>query len=490
MPRSERQNPGVLGPARTWLRSLAGEGPAWSLRAWLAAGLLLHIPAALFADGYDFADQQFQYVDPAWHLATGGAWHRTWEWIDGVRSLVYPGLLAPVFRALTAIGLDDPMWTMRAVRAVHSLSALLPLWLFWKFVVEWRALAAPRIALLLFALSGLSISSHAQPSGPAFAATMAVAAALAMHGPRGYPALGGLCLGLAFCGRAQEAIFGPAMLGVLLWQRRFAGAAWFALGCLPGIALQGLVDLATSGRFLGTVFAYVETNVNGAAAKWRLQSWWFYLGAGVLPIAMLVPPFFRTATARLLEGARLLPGAFAAALLHLAVHSCIARKSLRFELGAFTMLLAVVAVGLATARPAQSPRKAIWHRRALLVVHGALFVHASFWFGNAGGVRMACWLHEHGANNGTIVAVDGDGTSMGGFFYLRPETDRVVPVARENLAARLASDPPRAGDLVVSSRNPLDLPSLAPGIEWAPALRFDGMFGLRDGERRFVYRVR
>ncbi len=477
----------MFGSAHTWLRSLAGEGPAWSLRAWLAAGLLLHVPAALFADGYDFADQQFQYVDPAWHLATGGAWHRTWEWIDGVRSFVYPGLLAPVFRAITALGLDDPMWTMRAVRAIHSLSALLPLWLFWKFVVEWRALAAPRIALLLFAMSGLSISSHAQPSGPAFAATMAVAAALAMHGPRWYPALGGLCLGLAFCGRFQEAVFGPAMLGVLLWQRRFGGAASFALACLPGIALQGFVDLATSGRFLGTVFTYVDTNANGAAAKWRAQPWWFYFGAGVVPITMLVPPFFRTAWARLLGGARLMPGAFAAALLHIAVHSCIARKSLRFELGAFTMLLAVIAVGLATTR---APRKAIWHRRALLVVHGALFVHASFWFGNAGGVRMACWLREHGANNGTIVVVDGDGTSMGGFFYLRPEADRVVPVAQDNLAAHFAKHPPRTGDIVVSPRNPLDLPALAPGIVWDTERRFEGMFDLRASERRFVYRVR
>ncbi|MBL8750391.1 MAG: hypothetical protein JNK78_14610, partial [Planctomycetes bacterium] len=173
--------------------------------------------------------------------------------------------------------------------------------------------------------------------------------------------------------------------------------------------------------------------------------------------------------------------------LHIAVHSCIARKSLRFELGAFTMLLAVIAVGLATTR---APRKAIWHRRALLVVHGVLFVHASFWFGNAGGVRMACWLREHGANNGTIVVVDGDGTSMGGFFYLRPEADRVVPVAQDNLAAHFAKHPPRTGDIVVSPRNPLDLPALAPGIVWDTERRFEGMFDLRASERRFVYRVR
>lgn len=479
----------MLRAAATRLAAMFGEGPAWSLRAYLTIGLLLHVPAIVFANGFDFADQQFQYVDPAWHFATGGTWHRPWEWIDGVRSPVYPHLLAAVLRGLVWLGFDEPMATMRAVRCVHSLTALLPLWLFWKFVVQWRPLPSPRPALLLFAMTGLTINAHVQPSGPTFAATLATAAALAMHGPRAYPLLAGICLGLAFCGRFQEALFGPAMFGVLLWQRRFGAAAWFAAGCLPGILLQGFVDLAATGRFLGSVFEYVATNVGGSAAKWRSQPWWFYLAAGLVPVVAFVPPFLRVAATRLRSGAHVLPGAFAAALLHVAVHSCIARKALRFELGAFGMLVAVVAAGLATGPLARRGVEA-WYRRTLFVVHGAIFVYTSFWFGSAGAVRMACWLREHGVNDAPIVVVDGDATTLGGFFYLRPAADRVTTVARDALAEQLARGDTARGTVVVALRDPLDLASLPSTVAVEPLGSFAGMLDLRTSERRFVYRTK
>ncbi len=86
-------------------------GAPWSLAAYLGLGLLLRLPAVLCADGFDFPDQQFQYVDPAWHLATGGAWHEPWEYRDGMRSWVYPWLLSWVFRGLGALGADEPMAT-------------------------------------------------------------------------------------------------------------------------------------------------------------------------------------------------------------------------------------------------------------------------------------------------------------------------------------------------------------------------------------------
>lgn len=483
-----RHDAAVVRAAAQAIRTWAGSGPAWSLPVYLGLGFLLRLPAAGFADGYEFVDQQFQYVDPAWHLATGAAWHRTWEWIDGVRSWVYPGLLAAIFRVVAWIGIDDPAWTMRVVRLLHATSGLLPLWLFWKLVVQWRPLAAPRFALLLFAGSGLLVTTNVQPSGPALAATLAVAAALAVHGPRWYPALGGLCLGLAFCCRVQEAIFGPALVGVLVWQRRFGAAAQFATACVPGIVLQGVVDLAVGGRFLGSVRGYVETNLLlGSAGKWREQPWWFYFVAGVAPTVVLVPPFVRTCWAQLASGARFLPGATAAALLHLTVHSCIARKALRFEHGALAMLLAVVAVGSVSGRGVPVSGVAAWHRRLLLVVHSLLFVYASFWFGNAGAVRTATHLRQSGTNDRDVIVVDGDATSLGGFFYLRPDADRIVGVDRERFERHLTDHPPASGTIVVAVRQPLDPARLPASCPLEPVARFDGMFDLRAGERRFVY---
>ena len=473
----------------SWTRALSQsyfERPAWSLRTWLVIALALRIPGVLFADGYDYPDQQFQYVDPAWHLATGHAIHVTWESIDGVRSDVYPWLLAAVFRGLLVFGLDDPMWMMRATRLVHAIASLLPLWLFWSVVARWNALPNPRVPLLLFAGSGWLISAGVQPSAPAFGATLAVAAAMAVHGPRWFPALGGVCLGIAFCCRPQEALFGPALLAVLLWQRRYRAAVAFAFGCLPGIALQGFADLCSHGRFLATVWNYVHTNlVLGSATKWQTQGWYFYLAA-IAATLLVVPPFLRTAWERLRAGTLLLPGATAAAVLHVAVHSCIARKALRFELAAFASLLAVVAAGIAS-RGVRT-RVAAWYPRLLCGIHGAMCLYASFWFGNAGAVQSALAMRRDPAVNAPILVVDGDATSLGGFFYMRPTADRVESVARAGLGALVAASPRRSGELLVTMRQPLDAPSLALGLE--PVGVFPGMFDLRKGDRRFVYRWR
>jgi phosphatidylinositol glycan class B len=463
----------------------------WSMVTFLLVGLLLRLPAVLWADGYEYPDQQYQYVDPAWHLATGQAWHRTWEWIDGLRSLVYPEMLAGVFRGLLGCGLHDPMWSMRAVRGVHALVSLLPLWLFWLLVVRWRPLPCTptrRLALLLFAGSGFLVTTGVQPSGPALAATLAVAAALAVHGPRWFPLLGGLCLGLAFCCRFQEALFGPPLFVVLCWQRRWRAAAWFLFGCLPGVLLQGFVDLQMHGRFLATVWTYVESNVvHGAADRWRQQPWWFYVAAGVVPTLALVPPWWRAAWRRVVAGARVVPGVAAAALFHIALHSCIGRKAMRFEYGAMAMLVAVVAVGLAALPSRPGERLARWHTGALVVVHALFFCYASFWFGNAGPVRAALALRGDPALAGEVLVVDGDGTSLGGFFYLQPPADHLVGVARAGLRERLLRSPPSSGTIVVAVREPLG----GDGLDrLEPVGTFTGMFDLRRSERRFLYRWR
>ena len=459
--------------------------PAWSLSRYLLIGLVLRGPAVWFGNGFEFVDQQFQYVDPAWHLATGQAWHATWEWLDGIRSWVYPGLLAGVFRALQWVGCDEPLATMRAVRGVHAVVSLLPLWLFWLLVVRWRPLPAPRLPLLLFASSGLLVGG-VQPNGPALAATLCVTAGFALAGPTRFVALAGLCLGLAFCCRFQDALFGPPFLAVLLWQRRWSASAVFALACVPGIVLQGCVDLAHGAPFLAKPWRYVASNVGlGSAGKWQAQPFLFYLYAGVVPVLCLLPPMLRVAGQRLWAGAALLPAAFAGAVVHLVAHSFVARKALRFEYGALALLLAVVAVGL----PAAASRWARWHSACLGILHGGLFVWTSFWFGNAGAVQAALWLREQPGFDGRVVVVGGDATAVGGAFYARPPQMAMVGVARDGFAQWARANEVPAGSYLVAVREPL-------GAAEADAARlelvasFTGSFDLRRGERRFVYRRR
>ncbi len=473
--------------------------PAWSLPTFLLVCLLLRLPAVAFADGYEFLDQQYQYVDPAWHLATGQAWHQTWEWIDGMRSWVYPGVLAGIFRGLGACGLEEPMMLMRGVRAVHALVSLLPMWMFWLVVVRWRPLAQPRLPLLLFAGSGLLVMG-VQPSGPSLAGTLAVTAGLALVGPMRFCVLAGLCLGFAFCCRFQESLFGPGFFAVLLWQRRWRDSVGFAAACVPGILLQGFVDLSTHGSFLATPWQYLQSNVTqGAASRWRTEPFLFYVYAGVVPLLVLVPLLLRVACTRLREGTVVLPAAVIGATGHLLAHSFIARKALRFEYAAFALLLAAVAVGVGRA----TSRAARWHTGLMFAGHAGLWLWASLWFGNAGAVQTANWLRAHGAASEVIVVgrdaasrddakpADatsmGDATSLGGFFYSRPTADRVVGVTRGELAARVARGELASGVLVVAVRDPL---AAATADQLELVATFGGQFDLRTGERRFIYRRR
>lgn len=466
----------------------ATSGSAWPLATFLAIGMLLRIPAIWLADGHEFVDQSFQYIDPAWHLATGLAWHPTWEWEAGMRSWTYPGLLAGILRGLMFLGIEEPFRLMRAVRAVHAVISLLPLWLFWLAIVRWRPIASPRLPLLLFAGSGFLVTTGVQPSGPAFGATLAIAAVLAFHGPRWFPALAGLLLGLAFCGRVQETLFGPALAMVGIWQRRPAAVLWLIAGCVPGLLLLGFVDYFTLGGFFSSPWAYFDANIlQGAASKFGQRPWWFYLVAGVVPVAVLVPPWLRIAANRLAIGARLLPGAAAAAALHLLVHSCIARKALRFEYASLGLLVAVVAAGIGAA--STSERWSLGYRRAVAVVQIGLFVWASFLFGNAGAIRAANALRLDPEFAGELLVVDGDVTSMGGAYYLRQPTLHVTGVSPAEVAAHVARVKLPSGSFIVAVENPLDEAALGDAGRLRPVAEFTGMFDLRRGDRRFLYRL-
>jgi len=311
---------------------------------------------------------------------------------------------------------------------------------------------------------------------------------LAFHGPRWFPCLAGLLLGLAFCARVQEALFGPALVCVGLWQRRHAAVAGLVIGCVPGLLLQGFVDHFTLGRFFASPWAYFAGNIQqNAAAKWGTHPWWFYLVAGVVPVSMLVPPWLRIASNRLAVGARLLPGAAAAAALHLAVHSCIARKALRFEYASLGLLVAVMAVGIGAASTTQ--RWAASHRSAVVALQVVLFLWASLLFGNAGSIRTANALRLDPSFTGELLVVDGDATSVGGAYYLRQQQLRITGVPRTGLAAHVARTNLPSGSLLVAVREPLAEASLGDAGRLHLVATYTGMFDLKAGERRFLYRL-
>ncbi|HHI79423.1 MAG TPA: hypothetical protein ENK02_05545 [Planctomycetes bacterium] len=513
-------------------------GAPISLRALLLLSLVAHLPAIWFARGYLFLDQQYQYIDPAWHLATGDMFYRTHEWTMGLRSWVYPGFLAGVFQLSRALGIEDAQMQLVVARFVMALLFLIPLSAAWLLLVRWRPHPAARPALLAFGVFFLAILCGSQPNGPNFASCLAVASVLFFYGPgRLWPLVSGLCLGLAFCGRPQDALLGPVLFVAGLLSRRKGAALLFALGTVPGILLQGITDLYAWGHFLHSPFAYVKFNLfDGRNTGWGREPLWYY-PAVVLGMLVWVPPFFKLTFRQLREGSRHLSLVLVAAIAYLAVHSIPAHKAARFVQPALALIFLCAFLGFFHTRP-DAGRGEIYasagiqkaQRRTWAGVHLLAFLLASFWVAARGPTQAGAALGRLPDFQERLLVVDGSRISVGGFFFLRRKQLEIVEAHREdwpakalallqppapkrepkgdthsslpskNTAKRDSHSSPRSkraaspkGDThplyVLACRRPLALDQLAPRVQARLVGAFHDPFNLKKRNRRWIYRL-
>lgn len=464
-----------------------------ALVPFLAVALLLRLPAVCFARGYEFLDQQFQYVDPAWHVATGASWYRSWDWVEGIRSMVYPGALAGVFRAGRALGVPEPEPLLAFARFGQALFALLPMAALWLVVTRWRPQVGQRQILLWVASWFLVVYPSVQTNAPFAAAGLSVASVLFFLGPgRLWPFVAGVCLGLAFCGRVQDAVLGPALFVTGLLQRRPGASVMLTLGCLPGVLGQGFLDLHLHGTFLHSAWRYFELQyLEGVASRWPTSPPWAYATMVAVLFLLVFPSAWRWFKC----GARALPVPLAMGLTYLAAHSLIERKQFRFAIPAFVLLAIVYVAGMvgeARARRAAGvvdDRLTVLHRRSWLAAHAVLLMLASVWYFHRGPVEAAKALAAQADFAGELVIVGGDETSVGGYYYLQRPQARVHALPRrEDLAERLR-DPALPTPLhVVANGAPL-APTDAPGwrlVEWR---RTTDPLDVKKRNRRYLYRA-
>jgi hypothetical protein len=452
------------------------------LAGYLLVAFALRVPAILCAHGHEFVDQQFQYVDPAWHLASGATWWRTWEYEVGMRSWAYPGFLAGVFRALAALGFAEPLARLAAVRAVHAAVTLLPLAALWLCVARWRPLAHGRAVCLFAAASGLLVYTGVQPNAPWFAAHLAVAAALFAGGPGWrWPALAGALLGLAFACRVQDALLFPVLGLALLMQRRPRAVAALALGGLVPVVAQGALDACTWGGFLHSPITYVRRNLfEGAAASFGRDPLWLYVAA-VAVVTAVAPGWWRSLRA----GARALPLAAACGVAYVVLHALLERKAVRFVVTALILLSLVAATGAFRAGASR------WHRGVLVAVHLLLLAFLSWFPFHRGPIAATLALREQRDLRVLYLVHEHAGhLALGGHYYLdrREGEVSIATVPRAQLAGRLAGE--RAPVVhVLAAGEPLAPGDVPAGWRAEPLGSFHAAFGLRARDRRHVYRL-
>ncbi|PIE22395.1 MAG: hypothetical protein CSA62_12875 [Planctomycetota bacterium] len=405
-----------------------------SLGLLLLFALLIRLPAVFFSQGYLFLDEQYQYIDPAWHLATGQSWYEPHEYIRGIRSWIYPGIMSGMFRALLWLGIEDPLQLMRGIRGFHALISLIPVASLW-LLLRWKGLPAKRWFLLLAAGNSLAVFAGVHPNGPYCAAGLSIAAICLFQGPRLWPLLAGLLLGIAFTMRFQDAFFGPVLFLSGLIAKRYRAIWLLCLGSALVVVWQGVLDTHIYGRFLHSALGYVEYNfIEEQSSNWKTQPIYFY-GLMTLGSLLFIPPLMGTVWQRMREGSRVFPVLLAAALAYLLLHSIPARKAPRFIVPAILLLWTVLSWRLFDRRQEESWQSA-GHRKLFVSIQLVATVFLSLYFSYSGPINAALRLREEPELT-ELWVVDGSNVSVGGHLYLNKDRLKVTTMKRHRLARML-----------------------------------------------------
>lgn len=298
-------------------------------------------------------DEVYQALEPAHRLWTG--WGIiAWEWRDGIRSWLLPGLLALIMRLSGDIAgpSDQYLTTIALVMSFLSLGAVAS-----AVVVGWhyaKGVGACLCGVICACWPELvfTAAKTLPESVAAYPLVVAVALASLLTDTRiapsrfGRPTLPsiGFLLGLTFSLRIQLA---PAILVVALWTcRMHVRDRWLPLvvaGLFPVLVL-GAVDYATWGSPFQSVWKNYSINlIHNRAASYGTDPFYYYAYkfTALWGTALLV------VTATAIMGFRRAPLFLITAFAILASHSLIAHKEASFVFPAIPLIL--ITAGLGTA---------------------------------------------------------------------------------------------------------------------------------------------
>ncbi|KAJ9540669.1 hypothetical protein OSB04_027175 [Centaurea solstitialis] len=101
-----------------------------SLKKIFLLCLIFRMINSLFVQTYFNPDEHWQALEVA-HRVTFGYGHLTWEWAKGIRSYLHPMIFAALYKVLSVLHLDTPLFMIKAPRLLQSiLSAFGDLYMF------------------------------------------------------------------------------------------------------------------------------------------------------------------------------------------------------------------------------------------------------------------------------------------------------------------------------------------------------------------------
>jgi GPI mannosyltransferase 3 len=318
-----------------------------ALAGLLLVGLAVRVIAFWTQTYVLFNDETFQYFEQGHRLAFGTG-VVPWEFDDGIRSWLVPGLIAGLMR-LSAPVSDDPLVYVRLVRLLCAALSLVIVMVGFRGGERRFGLIGGVVAggfcaiwfdLVYFAPSVLTevLAAHFA----VLAIFMGDDAKVPIRDPRRLLLIGGL-FGLAGCLRFQ---YGPALLAAMLWQYRLSWRhwRWLLLGSLTvALPVSGLLDTLTLGSPFQSIWLnFARNSIDGISAGMGVEAAGYYLG--YLTVALYPLPILGTL---LILGAFRMPALAIAAAMTLLVHSLVPHKEVRFIY--LAIAIAPILIGLGAA---------------------------------------------------------------------------------------------------------------------------------------------
>lgn len=410
------------------LQRVASLVRARPVATFLVLGAIVRLIAAIVGLGFHARDDYFHVLDIslAWIDDPSFVWETSSKAGAGIRSHLLPRIVQGILLACENIGITSPEGQLRVIYSALGAFSLLTIPAAHRFMRNATGETTAIIATGLVAL---------HPVMP-YAGTRLLIEALAMP-----PLLWGLVylqrktlrgalyagvfVGLACWMRYQVGVAAIALAGVVLWESRhdrnaLKRFALYALGGAIAVGLQGVYDLATTGRFLGPVLNNIAVNAEPKADLTR-SSVFSYLG---LWLGMTLPPFTFLLVPGIYLAARRLPLVSIPWLAFLLSHSLIPHKEERFMLPVVPLFLLLMAEALPQIdlwfKDSWWP---LWRRRIIgsfLALNGVALVLA-ITTQTQSNTREAM---THLRNDGEANALVSLGPELQTFFLGRPELPR------------------------------------------------------------------
>lgn len=292
-------------------------------------------------------DEIFQTLEQG-HRFAFGLGIIPWEFRDGARSWVFPGLLGLAYKAASTLGVTKALTFVRIMKVGMAAFSILGVRVMTRLARHLGGERAELLAAVFGAVCPVLVIFASRCSTEVAAAPLVVLAAYMLEvTPRARrAAVAGALMALSVLFRYQTGLMAAGFGLLLLGRGRWGQFLAYVAGALPVAAAGGAVDKLTWGKPFAPLQVYVKSNLApGGADRFGVSPFTFFtdhLASSIgVTYAVLVLGFAIAAWRS--------PGLVLVVLLFVIPHCMIAHKELRFISPVLPLAASLAAAGLAQA---------------------------------------------------------------------------------------------------------------------------------------------